>query len=803
MTKHLAHSKNGKKAENGRGTGVTESLEAHLDIVASRAAEFASASDLSQQAYAAGLLHDLGKYGDQFQRRLTDPAERGRDHSSAGALLAVRCYKHFGLLPALAIEGHHIGLQQLEAWKDMQGRINKKMQADVLRSSIKKELTEGDARLLCDRFQSDGFSFPNITDGLCPTGTYNCADMLDVRMLFSTLVDADFLGTEAHFNGDAEVAVRPRSDGPTLDPARAVDAVYREIDRLAESAKATPALLDVRKMLYEDCCRAATAHPSGVFTLTAPTGAGKTLSMLAFALHHAAKHGLRRVIVVMPYLSIIDQTARIYKEIFSERNGFPRNFVIEDHSNVRSDSNDKDDAADSVDDGTRIDRLLAENWDAPIVLTTSVQCLESLMANRPSACRKLHRMAGSVILFDEVQTIPRKLAVPALATLSRLCERFGASVVFSTATQPAFDHLDSEVAKQAKPGWKPIEITSNSKKLFKPSASRINVCWRHDEPITWETLADEIENAAENASVSQVLCILNLKRHAQHLAKLLHDRVEDGTLHLSTTMCQEHRKVVLEDVIQRLKDKHPVRLIATQCVEAGIDIDFPTVYRAIGPLDSIAQAAGRCNRRGLLDNAGTLHVFQTEHDGMIPYPQGGYKQAVEITTLFLKGLHLQGHDLDKTDILNDPKLLRKYYEQLYDFSGTGQEDNDLTSAIEACDFVKVAKHFRLIEGDSINILVPYDREQFEKLREETQRDEFHNPAAIRRWIKKARPHAISLRRPCEKASRDSPLWNWIEPVQFSGKKDRTNREANWFTALESARYDPLLGWCDGDDSGVL
>lgn len=796
---YIAHS------ENDNGAGVVEPLKVHLARVADRAARFASAFDLMQQARVAGLLHDLGKYGDQFQRRLKSSNERARDHSSAGAFLATECYKSIGLLPALAIEGHHIGLQQLQTWNEIRDGVAEKIRADAKRPQAEKELTEADCRLLFERFRVDGFELPKITGGICPTNDHNLANMLDVRMLFSTLVDADFLETEAHFNGDANVRVRPRSVGPALDPPIAFEAVRREIDKLAGSAKATKELLGVRKMLFDDCCKAAMTHQQGIFTLSAPTGAGKTLAMLAFALRHAEKHDLRRVIVVMPFLSIIDQTAKIYRDIFSQSNGFEPNFVIEDHSNVRS---DRKDATDSVAAGSRLERLLSENWDAPIVLTTSVQCLESLMANRPSACRKLHRMAKSVILFDEVQTIPPHLAVPTLATLSRLCERFGASVVFSTATQPAFDHLDAMVCEQAAPGWKPTEITSDAAKLFAPSASRIQVRWRHDQEITWELLADEIESGGGTGS-SQVLCIVNMKMHAHELAKLLHDRGVEGTLHLSTNMCTKHRMAVLKKVRQRLKDFQPVRLIATQCIEAGVDIDFPVVYRAFGPLDSIAQAAGRCNRHGKQDNVGTLHVFKPKDDS---YPQGGYKQAVETTRSFLNQLSMSAQELDHIEILNNPERLRRYYKQLYVLSGTGKENNDLTEAITACDFKEVARYYRLIDDNSINILVPYDIKIFEQLREETRPDEFHNPKAIRSWIRRARPHAVSLYRPyASQRSSISTLMNFIEPVQFSGKKERTDSETTWFVALPSTQeesqrpqkpYDPLLGWCGGDDSLV-
>lgn len=786
----LAHS------ENAGGEGVCDPLKSHLTLVAKRASEFASAFGLSEQAYVAGLLHDLGKYGDQFQRRLQDPAERGRDHSAAGALAVLRCYKSWGVHPALSIEGHHIGLQKLESHGVMRRRICKLFNDDAILPAKEKQLTESDFPLLMKRFHADGLELPKIDDGIRPIDDHDLANMLDARMLFSTLVDADFLETEAHFNGDEHQPLRYREEGPPLNPEHAIESLTKAIAKRASSSLATNDLLNVRKLLFHDCCDLATSTHPGIFTLSAPTGAGKTLSMLAFALWHAKTHGLRRVIVVMPFLSIIDQTAREYRKIFSEQNGFPPHYVIEDHSNVGS---EKDGACDSVNPQRLTARLLAENWDAPIVLTTSVQCLESLMDNRPSACRKLHRMAKSVILFDEVQTIPGNLAVPTLATLSRLCERFGSTVVFSTATQPAFDHLDSIVQKQAASGWKPTEIVSVPARLFSPSATRVKVQWRFEESISWEKLAQQIEGSdeeEESVDPTQMLCIVNLKRHAQTLAQMLRDASVEGTFHLSTNMCPKHRLSVLTKVRARLKQSLPVRLIATQCIEAGVDIDFPVVYRALAPLDAIAQAAGRCNRNGTGQNGGILRVFFPEDAA---YPLGAYKRATDHTRAFLRTIQNDGHDLDQMDILNNPPRLQQYYQELYTLTGVGAEKGDLEDAIEKRNFKDVAKHYRLIDGDTINILVPYDETEFEQLCAETEQDDFNRLESIRGWIRRARPHAISLYRP---KLGDAKLWNCIEPIQFSRKQERADSDAQWFVALPSAQYDPLLGWCDFDDSGV-
>ena len=284
--------------------------------------------------------------------------------------------------------------------------------------------------------------------------------MLDLRMLFSALVDADFLETEAHFEGDAS-GRRPRPPGPSLDPERALAVLTRHIDAIAARSSSSPGVAALRADLLRACLEAG-SHPTGLFTLTAPTGSGKTLALLAFALRHAAEHRLRRVIVVIPYLSIIEQTVRVYREVFATQGDSSANgrLVLEDHSlagtRPKERARDEDEHTDA--------RLLAENWDAPIVVTTSVQCLESLFANRPSACRKLHRLARSVILFDEVQSLPTRLAVPTLAALSRLAHRYGSSVVFSTATQPAFTHLsrcvknrseERRVGKECRSRWSP------------------------------------------------------------------------------------------------------------------------------------------------------------------------------------------------------------------------------------------------------------------------------------------------------------------------------------------------------------
>ncbi|MCX5999800.1 MAG: CRISPR-associated helicase/endonuclease Cas3, partial [Chloroflexi bacterium] len=278
------------------------------------------------------------------------------------------------------------------------------------------------------------------------------------------------------------------------------------------------------------------------------------------------------------------------------------------------------------DSGRRRARLLAENWDAPIIVTTSVQLLESLFSKSPSACRKLHRLAGSVILFDEVQTLPVALAVPTLATLSHLSKRYGTTVVFSTATQPAFEHLHGEVKQYSLGGWQPDEIVPPSLNLFQRARRTRVEAPDFDRPVTWAQLAGRL------ASHEQVLCVVNLKKQLSRLFDLLQQHGTDGLLCLSTNMCPAHREVVLSMVKERLASGRVCRLISTKCVEAGVAIDFPAVYRAFGPLDAIAQAAGRCNRNGRAER-GTVSVFLPEEEG---YPDGAYRQAADTTRILLK-----------------------------------------------------------------------------------------------------------------------------------------------------------------------
>jgi CRISPR-associated helicase Cas3/CRISPR-associated endonuclease Cas3-HD len=736
-------------------------LPDHLRNVASLAALFASAFGAEAEANLAGLLHDLGKYGDLFQRRLRG-AEHGIDHWSAGAWLALT--RQRTLAATAAIQGHHVGLQQLDK-SALQALNPGKLSVE---HPLGLRLSDPDPDILMHRFEADGLRLPlNVSSLYGNQGLRMTASaMLDVRLLYSTLADADFLDTDAHFSGDSRALDVDSLDGPPLDAVKALAILTEHLAGLAQSSTASDAVARVRTDVL-DACLAAGRMPQGLWTLSAPTGAGKTLAMLAFALQHAIQHDLRRVIFVIPYLSIIEQSARTYRGILGAH--FGPDYLLEHHSLSGTGSEHGASGQTDLDgdnEAYRRTQGLALSWRAPLIITTSVQLLESLFSNRPSACRKLHRLARSVILFDEAQTIPDHLAVPTLATLSWLAERYRATVVFSTATQPAFTHLDHAVREIGDSGWQPKEVVPPILRLYSRT-KRTQVHWPDlDRPLPFERLASEL------VELPQVLCIVNLKRHARDLTLSLKQRGAEAVLHLSTSMCPAHRMAVLRLVRTRLAKRMPCQLISTQCVEAGVDVDFPVVYRAIGPLEAIAQAAGRCNRNGRLDR-GEVNVFVPEDDSTWPSP--AYRQATEVTRMLLKRNGADGLDID------DPRVFNEYYRLLYDLTRPESRCPQLRQAIECQDFAKVAGEYRLIDP-AISVLVPYKPRVFTALRAELDRN---GPSA--RWLRKAQPHMVSLHRPRS----DEPVAACLIPIVRvpGGMDDR----CEWFIYNRPDDYKRDLG----------
>lgn len=759
-------------AHSANPAGRWHLLKEHLAAVGALAKEHAGAAPWSDEATLAGLLHDLGKYGERFQARL-EGKDAGLDHWSQGAWIAVSQYR--AIAAALAIQGHHVGLQRGSP-SALRGIAPDKLAAQ---HPFNLHLSDPDADRLVQRAQADGLQFDKPrTTAISLQGSFAqaVAAMLDVRILFSCLVDADFLDTEAHFEGDAQ-GKRRRVTGAALDAQAGLDALNRYMgERIRAGTRANAQVLAARETLWRATGNAAPAAP-GVFTLTAPTGSGKTLAMLRFALEHAATHKLRRIVLAVPFLTVIEQTAREYRRVFAD---FPDNFVLEHHSlaGLGVESSHTDAEADGANPSERQRRLLAENWDAPIVLTTNVQLLESLFSNRPSSCRKLHNLMEAVILFDEAQSLPQHLAVPTLAALSHLSAAYRSSIVFTTATQPAFDTLHEPVTKQAASGWQPTEVVPEHPELFK-MLKRVDVRWpKSGEKRSWSDLATEIRGA------DQALVVVNLKRHALALLDALAD-VPD-VFHLSTNLCAEHRRAVLDKVRARLKAGQSCRLISTQCVEAGVDVDFPRVYRALAPLEAIAQAAGRCNREGRMNAQGHLGeviVFEpniefdeTKRDPWKRvFPTFEYYKGAGVTRTMLNRLG----ELD----ISDPSLFRSYWTAFRSIADL-KKAQELETAFDARDFVEVASLYRLVDTDAIQVLVPWaDRwDDFRALRTEAE-----DAGITADWMRRAQGLAVSV----YSRKEGPPAWAIPAKLRRRGKADAGVSD-EWFI-LEGDYYDDTLG----------
>uniref|UniRef100_E6PG15 Metal dependent phosphohydrolase n=1 Tax=mine drainage metagenome TaxID=410659 RepID=E6PG15_9ZZZZ len=754
-------------AHSANGAGLWHPLAEHLRSVGDLAGGFASGARWRDEARLAGLLHDLGKYGDRFQRRLHGK-DKGLDHWSQGASLALMRRK--AIAAALAIQGHHVGLQRAD--NDSLRRLAPMNLTNAVLPGL--ELSESDLDLLESRASADGLSLPVPPEPCKDYWKYEVAAMLDVRMLFSCLVDADFLDTEAHFHGN-ELGKEMRTAGPSLDAATGVTALNDFMDQsIRAQSGGSSEVRAAREALWRDCDIASSRDP-GIFTLTAPAGSGKTLAALLFALKHARRHNLGRIVIAVPFLSVVEQTAEIYRRIFR---GFPYQYVLEHHSLAGlGEENDRDDA---IGGSSRERRMLSENWDAPIVLTTNVQLLESLFSNRPSVCRKLHRLMRSVVIFDEAQGLPTSLAIPTLAALSSLAGLYQSSVVFATATQPAFEVLSDDVSRQAALGWRPIEIVSDREDLFR-SLKRVNIEWR-SEPIKWFDMAVEL------IGQPQVLVICNLKRHALALLKAVQENQLDGVFHLSTNLCPEHRSAVLLEVRKRLAENRPCRLISTQCVEAGVDVDFPTVYRALGPLDAVAQAAGRCNREGRLDHHGRVIVFEPEDNSNVrqQYPTPAYFQAAEVTRRLLK----EYGDIDPAD----PEIFRIYYEMLYSVSDPKSLNYELTHALKERDFAAVARHYRIIQKNTFQLLVEWEKcsNKFAELREQADQEGINAE-----WMRRAQHLAVSLYKP------RTEMPAWAIPARLRRRKGAaTNVSDEWFI-LEGNYYQEVLGFVPPEGSQLF
>ncbi len=638
-------------------------LGEHLQGVGRRAEAYAYNFGIGDWAEVAGLWHDLGKYSAEFQRRIKsvsgyDPDAHlegpvGRvDHSTAGAQHAVEQFGVHGRILAYLIAGHHAGLPDWHtsetAGAALKARLDDKSHLQrTLSQTIPSELLVQPKPISPLRGKAEGFA-------------------LWVRMLFSCLVDADFLDTEAFMDeGKAE----QRTGAPAIQELLPHFNSYMA-EKFADAPSTT--VNRIRAEVLRQCRDKAHEAP-GLFSLTVPTGGGKTLSSLAFALEHASHHGKQRVIYAIPYTSIIEQTANIFRGIVPDA-------LIEHHSNLDSDKE------------TGKSRLATENWDAPLIVTTNVQFFESLFAAKTSRCRKLHNIVNSVVVLDEAQLLPAEFLEPILDVMNLLVCHYGVTFVLSTATQPALGTLHT-FQRKIRGLDRVRELIDDPDELYR-NLERVTVTMPPDlhQAQEWDDIAQQLQQHPS------VLVVVNSRADAREL----HRRMPTGTLHLSALMCGEHRSRVIAGIKQRLLAGEAVRVVSTQLVEAGVDVDFPVVYRALAGLDSIAQAAGRCNREGKLER-GQVIVFVPPK----PAPPGHLRRAAETTISLLTGTNTSPLTRD---------LFRSYFEHFY-VRAPSLDKHDIATLLKPdgqgddplkVQFRTAAQRFQLIDESGYrSVLVQY------------------------------------------------------------------------------------------------
>lgn len=687
--KFYAHTAKDEQGEPlPESSGQWQRMSAHLRNVAALAMQYAAPLDLAGEAELAGLVHDLGKYAERFQLRLRNPAVHGINHWAAGTAHAA-ALKAWAV--AFAADGHHTGipaLNEAEAGTPLRQTIS-----SFVDPGRRLELTgqcPEDVAALLSRFQLDGLSLPPFSPRAIGK-EQRFQEALRTRMLFSCLVDADFLDTEQHFDA-SKTAGRVV---PKLQPERALQILRRNLD----SKSADGPVNALRKQLLQDCLSAAAKTP-GLFTLTAPTGSGKTLSSLAFALQHIVHHNaafaendprrFRRVMVVIPFTSIIEQTARVYRELFEPV--FGPDFVLEHHSAVAPRERKDDQGRDAEEERLRRARLAAENWASPLVVTTNVQFFQSLFSNRPSDCRKLHNIGRSVVLFDEVQTLPTRLVPSLLSGVSLLVRDYGVSAVFMTATQPAF----ATAGKALPYDWQPVEISSNPGATMAETLRRTHIQLPEPrEETSWPDLA------AKLTAVPQSLCVVNTTKDARALFRLVQTADPQSAFHLSARLCPAHRQEKLQAIRAQLADGKPCRLVSTQLIEAGVDVDFPVAFRALGPLDSIIQTAGRCNREGRQSEPCPVIVFRPKDGGHLPK---GYEQVMKITESFLTRF------TEAQARIHQSSFYAEYFAELYGLLGPeSRQDDPVFAASEEFNFPKAAQECQLVGNETRAVLVKWKR----------------------------------------------------------------------------------------------
>ena len=633
--KYLAHISEDKQRE--------QSIKSHLEGTALLAKEFAEEFGYGEWGYFCGMLHDIGKYSTKFQGRIMGSGEKA-DHATAGAQLCLRLGKEKGsyyVAPAYCIAGHHAGLPDTGTSADTGDR-------GTFTGRMKKRVEDYGA------YQEE-ISIPQL-----PPPVLSAAEKKDltfsmsflIRMLYSCLVDADYLNTE-DFMKDGETS---RMTGETIPVL--LEKLNRHIARwLVNDDQDT---INGRRTEILKSCIEKGKKKKGLFRLTVPTGGGKTVASLAFALNHAAEHGMKRIIYVIPYTSIIEQNAKVFSHILGEEN------VLEHHSGIDYESTDE----------LKLKQLATENWDLPIVVTTNVQFFESLFSNKSSKCRKLHNIANSVIIFDEAQMLPNDYLWPCIASMEELIRHYESSIVLCTATQPSLQNFFP----------KDMQYTELCPRMEEQFRFFKRAIFKNLGKITEDELLDRVRNE------EQALCILNTKNNVQKLYEKIKG---EGVYHLSTFLYPRHRQERLETIRERLAAGEKCIVIATSLVEAGVDLDFQTVYRELAGVDSMIQAAGRCNREGKRDALGSFACyFQLEESRMVP----GQEQQIDTAKQVIR----RYEDIASLD------AVQEYFTRLYQFKGSALDKKNILEEFQKgrFAFAAVGKEFKLIEQNTKTILIP-------------------------------------------------------------------------------------------------
>jgi len=631
-----------------------QSIKEHLEGTAHLAKQFGDAFDNGDYAYVCGMVHDIGKYSKEFQKRIWENGPK-IDHSTAGAIEINKLIRNFGRLMAYCVAGHHTGLQNGGSIVDMPDEA-------TLSGRLKRNVAS-----------YAYYTYEIILESVCPQSIPKFTPIADkgfsiafyIRMIFSCLVDADFLDTES-FMSDGKVA---RMMGESVEIL--YDKLLVEISRYREPTR----VINIkRNEIYTQCIEMA-KEEKGLYTLTVPTGGGKTISSIAFALTHAIKHKMSRIIYAIPYTSIIEQNAAEFKRIFGNEN------ILEHHSNFEY--NDSSEATEIE----KNQKLATENWDASIIVTTNVQFFESLFSCKTSRCRKLHNIANSVIILDEAQMLPLQYLKPCVRCLSELVKNYGCTVVLCSATQPALGaQFPSEIVSR--------EICRDTDSMYnffkRTRLKKIGM-------VTDEELIIRMNQE------KQVLCIVSTRKQAQNLFEGMSG---DGCYHLSTLMYPEHRKKILTEIKKRLKEGSSCRVISTSLIEAGVDVDFPVVYRSAAGLDSEIQAAGRCNREGRRPvEESFVYIFDPEYK-YIKHMPSMLKRPLSITQMI---------ERQYSDDISSPAAISEYFKLLYQISGNELDSKNIVKRLEdgavqgmSFPFEQISNDFKIIENETYSVIVAID-----------------------------------------------------------------------------------------------